>query len=122
MASPQVPTLNLPSEVYAIFCSGIDQTSIQKIFLAVATASQNNVKHVHLLFQSMGGNVPDGIALYNFFKTAPVDITLYNVGSVQSVAAIAYLGAKHRKSRARASFVRISSRYGKRAGGKGWTA
>lgn len=103
MATSQ--TLNLPSEVYAVFCAGIDQASVQRIFNAVATASQNNVQHIHLLFQSTGGNVPDGIALYSFFKTAPVDITLYNVGSVQSVAAIAYLAAKKRKTSARATFL-----------------
>lgn len=105
MATPQVPGLDLPPEVYAIFCSNIDQGSIQRIFSAAATASQKKVKHIHLLFQSLGGSVSDGIALYNFFKTAPMDITLYNVGSVQSVGAIAYLGAKKRKTSARATFV-----------------
>jgi len=105
MATPQVPNLNLPSEIHAIFCAGIDQGSIGRIFAAVATASQNDVKHIHLLFQSLGGSVSDGIALYNFFKTASLDITLYNVGSVQSAAAIAYLGARKRKTSARATFV-----------------
>jgi|SRR5271163_4171815 len=103
MATP--PQSKFPQEVYAIFCAPINQDTVQKIFAAVATASQNNVKHVHLLFQSTGGMVPDGVALYNFLKTAPIDITLYNVGSVQSVAAIAYLGAKKRKASARATFV-----------------
>jgi ATP-dependent Clp protease protease subunit len=105
MATPPAPKLKLPPEVYGTFCSGIDQSSVQKILNAVGTASQNNVQHIHLLFQSTGGSVADGIALYNFLKTAPIDITLYNVGSVQSVAAIAYLGAKKRKTSARATFV-----------------
>jgi ATP-dependent Clp protease protease subunit len=105
MATPQVPAINLPEEVYAVFCGGIDQASIQKIFLAVATASQNNVRHIHLMFRSTGGTVGDGIALYNYLRAAPVDMTLYNVGSVQSIAAVAYLGAKKRKTSARASFV-----------------
>jgi ATP-dependent protease ClpP protease subunit len=72
MAASQTP--KLPEEVYGIFCWPISQDSVQKIFAAIATASQNNVKHIHLLFQSIGGSVSDGIALYNFFKTAPVDL------------------------------------------------
>jgi ATP-dependent Clp protease protease subunit len=94
----------LPADVYAVFCSSIDQAAVQRLFAAVALASQKSVQRVHLLFQSTGGNVADGVCLYNFFKTAPVDITLYNVGSVQSVAAVAYLGARNRKTSARATF------------------
>jgi ATP-dependent Clp protease, protease subunit len=100
MATPE-----LPEEVYGVFCDAINQASVQRIFGNVATATQKGVKHIHLLFQSTGGLVSDGVALYNFFKTAPIDITLYNVGSVQSIAAIAYLGAKKRKTSACATFV-----------------
>lgn len=105
MASPLVPTVGLPEDVYAIFCSGIDQASVQRLFNAVAIATQKSVKHIHLLFQSIGGTVSDGVCLYNFLKAAPIDITLYNAGSVQSIAAVAYLGAKHRKTSARATFA-----------------
>ena len=50
------------------------------------------VAHVHLLFQSNGGTVGDGLCLYNFFRSLPISLTFYNTGSVASVAAIAYLG------------------------------
>lgn len=53
----------------------------------------------------MGGNVNDGVALYNFFRALPVDLTLYNVGSVASAAVIAYLGAKERKVSTYATFM-----------------
>jgi ATP-dependent Clp protease protease subunit len=99
------PPANLPSDVYAVFCSNIDQASVQRLFGAVATASQNRIQRIHLLFQSLGGSVGDGVCLYNFLKTAPVEIALYNVGSVQSIAAVAYLGAKKRKASSRATFA-----------------
>jgi ATP-dependent Clp protease protease subunit len=99
------PITPLPPEVYGTFSSPINQDSVRNIFAAAAHASQNNVKHLHILFQSTGGSVPDGIALYNFLKTAPIEITLYNCGAVQSIAAIAYLAAKHRKTSARATFM-----------------
>src|ERR1035438_7167886 len=93
-----------PSELYAVFCGQIDQLSVQHIFAAVEEASRNSVKSIHILFQSSGGCVGDGVCLYNFFRVLPFDLTLYNVGSVQSIAAIAYLGAKHRKTSAHALF------------------
>src|SRR5260370_14594295 len=60
---------------------------------------------MHLLLQSNGGTVGDGICLYNFFKTFPVDLIVYKVRAVKSIAVIAYLGAKTRKTSARALFM-----------------
>ncbi len=95
----------IPEEVYCVFCSTIDQNSVQRIFNAVAIATQKQVKHAHILFQSIGGSVGDGICLYNFLRKAPIDITLYNMGSVQSIATVAYLGAKHRKVHSSGTFM-----------------
>jgi ATP-dependent Clp protease protease subunit len=95
----------LPPEVYAVFCGPIDQASTQKIFNGLTLATTQNVKAVHVLFQSLGGSVGDGIALYNFFAAITIDLTLYNVGQVASAALIAYLGAKKRKTSSHASFM-----------------
>jgi ATP-dependent Clp protease protease subunit len=57
------------------------------------------------MFQSTGGYVGDGICLYNFFKSLTIDLTIYNAGFVQSIAAVAFLGAKKRKTSARATFM-----------------
>lgn len=100
-----LPTTPTVAEVYAVFAGAIDQPTVQRIFAGVAGVTAGKIGHVHLLWQSMGGNVADGICLYNFFRTLPVDLTLYNVGSVASAACIAYLGAKHRKTSAHATFM-----------------
>lgn len=93
-------------EVYGVFCGSIDADAVRRIFenLVVATNPTANIRKVHLLFQSNGGLVGDGVALYNFFKRFPLDLTLYNAGSIFSIAVIAYLGANNRKTSARASF------------------
>lgn len=87
----------VPPIVYATFSLGINQDSTQKLFQSLAVAMANNVQHVHLVFHTSGGNVGDGIAIYNYFKTLPIDLTLYNTGIVASVGVVAYLGAKFRK-------------------------
>jgi ATP-dependent Clp protease, protease subunit len=96
-----VPAPNL----YAVFSGEINQDSTKRFFKAISAATAKNVRHIHVLMESYGGFVGDGICLYNFFKSLPVDLTLYNAGAVQSIATIAYLGAKYRKASARAAFM-----------------
>lgn len=104
--SPTPPQPVPPQEAYGVFCSPIDQASAQRILQSMATATNPalNVTHVHLMFQTIGGGVGDGIALYNFFKTYPLPLTIYNVGSVMSIGTVAYLGARVRKTSAHAMF------------------
>lgn len=94
----------MPEDIYGTFADTISQASVQRIFQAVASASEAGVERAHILFQSPGGFISDGICLYNFFKVMPMELTLYNGGSVQSIAALAFLGAKHRKVSASATF------------------
>ncbi len=105
-----IPTA--PSEAYAVFSDFVNQASVQRIFNAFAQGTANKIAHVHLLFQSVGGIVGDGICLYNFFKTVPIDLTIYNAGGVQSMALIAYLGAKRRITSPRALFMMHSTSSG----------
>jgi len=93
------------ANLYAVFSGEINQDSTKRIFKTISAATAKKVRHVHILVESYGGFVGDGICLYNFFKSLPVDLTLYNAGAVQSIATIAYLGAKWRKASARAAFM-----------------
>jgi ATP-dependent Clp protease protease subunit len=95
----------LPEEVYTIFCGPIEQATAQKIVGGLTTASVNKVKHVHVLFQSAGGYIGDGVFLYNLFHTMPIELTFYNVGQISSAGVIAYLGAKRRKTTRNATFM-----------------
>jgi ATP-dependent Clp protease protease subunit len=106
-SSVQPPPTPELEDVYAAFTGSIDQAAVQRIVqnMASATVPENKIGHVHLLWQSTGGFVGDGVFLYNFFRSFTVDLTIYNAGSVSSIATIAYLGAKKRKTSARASFM-----------------
>lgn len=95
----------LPEEVYGIFCDQVSQDSVKRISASCSFASQNNIKTIHLIFQSTGGFVGDGICLYNIFRALPIDLVLYNCGTVSSIAALAFLGASKRKASAGAAFM-----------------
>jgi ATP-dependent Clp protease, protease subunit len=98
-------TAKLPEQVHAIFAGFIDQNVVNRMFQNFALANNGGAKDVHILFQSTGGTVSDGICLYNFFKSLPIGLTLYNVGCVSSAALIAYLGAPKRQASANATFM-----------------
>lgn len=82
--------------VYGTFCSQIDQESARQLSLQLAKCQQGGATEIHILFQTVGGYVGDGLYLYSLFKTFPVPIYLYNSGSVQSIGAVAFLAAHHK--------------------------
>jgi ATP-dependent Clp protease protease subunit len=95
----------IPEIVYAAFCGDIAQVTAAKVVAGLTNAMGAKSKHVHLLFQTAGGYVGDGVFLYNFFRTIPIELTLYNVGQISSAGVIAYLGAKRRKTARNATFM-----------------
>jgi ATP-dependent Clp protease, protease subunit len=103
--APADPGSNIPKVVYAVFCGDISQITAQKAVNGLTIAMGAKVEHVHLLFQTAGGYIGDGVFLYNFFRTIPVELTLYNCGQVSSAGVIAYLGAKNRRTSRFATFM-----------------
>lgn len=111
MATQAPPFAQVPPIVYASFSGTINQDSLNRFFFNLGGASQKGVTEIHLLFQSTGGIVGDGIALYNYFRTMPIDLHIYNAGSVGSIAVLSYLGAAHRYTSTHANFVIHKTRY-----------
>jgi ATP-dependent Clp protease, protease subunit len=76
-------------DLYAVLSGTLDSSAVPRILTSFGNASQNNVQYMHVLFQSTGGGIREGIRLYNFFKNFSLDLTFYNMGVVSSVAVIA---------------------------------
>jgi ATP-dependent Clp protease protease subunit len=94
-------------ELYLNFCGEINSYSANRLvnWLALATTETSPVSKVHLILQSYGGTVGDGIYLHNFLKAFPIDIYAYNIGHIASAATIAFLGAKFRLTARNATFM-----------------
>lgn len=88
-----------------MFVGGIDQASVGRILNFLTTTTRTGSPPVHLAIQSIGGSVSDGIALYEAFRSLPIDLTVYNLGGVSSIATIAFLGARKRKATPQAAFM-----------------
>lgn len=84
------------TEAWVAF-AGILDLPISRGFVNIFTkAIHDNIKTLHLLIQSQGGDVNEGIFLYNLIQGLPMDVIAYNCGFVGSAATTAYLGAKKR--------------------------
>jgi ATP-dependent Clp protease, protease subunit len=97
--------MELPEIVYAVFCGLVNELTAQKLTFALGKTMESKVKHVHLMFQSSGGLVGDGVFLYNYLRAIPIEITLYNCGQISSAGITVFLGAKHRVTNKTASFM-----------------
>lgn len=93
------------NEAWVTFSGPIDNVSVQKFFVNFASATANKIDTVHLLLHSLGGYVSDGVCLYNYLKSLPINIVAYNVGNVSSIAVIIYLAANKRVCASNATFM-----------------
>jgi hypothetical protein len=64
---------------------------VRRVFDAVADMTEDRITTAHILIQSNGGYVSDGICLYNYLSKLPIKIVTYNAGAVASIAVILYL-------------------------------
>lgn len=95
----------LSNHAFMAFCGSIEHTAVGQILRTLTKAINEGSEHIHLLFQSNGGSVADGILLYNFFRSLPVPLTIYNSGTVRSAGVMSFLGAKYRKTSQYSTFV-----------------
>jgi ATP-dependent Clp protease, protease subunit len=51
---------------------------------------------INLFINSLGGQVDDGVALFGFIRSLPIEVVTVNVGMVASAAIITFLAGKQR--------------------------
>jgi ATP-dependent protease ClpP protease subunit len=89
-----------------VTCVGVLDVAIARSFSQLlVNAASDNVTKIHALIQSPGGTINEGIFLYEFFKSFPVEVVAYNGGHVGSASLLAYLGAKKRHVCATGTFL-----------------
>ncbi|MES2264906.1 MAG: ATP-dependent Clp protease proteolytic subunit [Pseudomonadota bacterium] len=83
----------------------VNSDMVHRVFDAVADMTEDMVTDAHILIQSNGGYVSDGICLYNYLSKLPVRIHTYNAGAVASIAVILYLAGENRYASHTARFM-----------------
>jgi len=92
-------------EGYFTLSGDVNSDMVHRVFEAVAGMNDDGVETAHILLQSNGGYVSDGLCLYNFLANAPVNCVMYNGGAVASIAVILFLSGKQRFASETARFM-----------------
>ncbi|MEP7239409.1 MAG: ATP-dependent Clp protease proteolytic subunit [Devosia sp.] len=91
-----LPTTAQASPAYFGYTGLIEPGGVGRIAGALNAAVNSGIAEVHLTFSSNGGYVADGIYLHNHIRALPLKLTIYNTGSVGSIAVAVFLAAAER--------------------------
>lgn len=89
--------INFVADIYLSQVNVLIDTFIQLI-------TQGNTEFI-LLLSSDGGSVTNGITLYNFLKSLPINLTIFNIGAINSIANVIFLASDKRYAVKNSSFM-----------------
>jgi ATP-dependent protease ClpP protease subunit len=90
---------------YINFRADVYERQSNELMHLVSALHNNGFTEAHLRISSPGGGVICGLELHNFLRSLPLEITTYNVGSVDSIANIVYLAGDKRNVSPNANFL-----------------
>jgi ATP-dependent Clp protease protease subunit len=94
-----------PKEAWYTLSGDVNSDMVHRVFEAVSHMTEDGIETAHVLLQSNGGYVSDGLCLYNFLANSPVNFVMYNGGAVASIAVILFLAGSKRYASETARFM-----------------
>lgn len=90
---------------YYTLSGDVNNDMVHRVFEATAAMTADGIATAHVLLQSHGGYISDGICLYNYLYNAPVRFIMYNAGVVASIAVTVFLAGEERHASETARFM-----------------
>jgi ATP-dependent protease ClpP protease subunit len=84
------------SRVYISFSAEIDIKTTETLIAVTFAQIAQGASELYYLFSTPGGQVAQGIALYNTLKALPVPTIMHSVGNVDSIGNAIFLAGKTR--------------------------
>lgn len=94
-----------PPVVYVNFSAEITPQPTETLLATVANLVNQHVPHIYLLLSTPGGSVMHGMTIYNVLRALPCDLTIHNVGNVDSIGNAIFLAGKHRYACQHSTFM-----------------
>lgn len=96
---------NTEQHGYFTLSGDVNSDMVRRVFNAVADITEDKLTTAHILIQSNGGYVSDGICLYNYLSKLPFKLVTYNAGAVASIAVTLFLSGAKRYASETARFM-----------------
>jgi Clp protease len=97
----------VPKIVYILFTALIDPKTSQGLLAVMANCATQGVKSVYLALSTPGGDVVQGMTLYNTLCGMPFELTTHNVGNVDSIGNAVFLAGRKRYACKHSTFNRL---------------
>jgi ATP-dependent protease ClpP protease subunit len=91
--------------VYISFSAEINANTTESLISVMANLVNLKAKAVHLLISTPGGNVMNGLNLYNVLLGLPFELITHNVGNVDSIGNAIFLAGSKRYATAHSTFM-----------------
>lgn len=91
--------------VYVSFSAEINPTTAESLIATMARLANGGAKTVHLLLNTPGGGVMNGINIYNVLRAMPFKLVTHNVGNVDSIGNAIFLAGEERYAVPQARFM-----------------
>ena len=81
------------------------RSSANSLICLLSTLATQGVSRVYLGMNCSGGHIPSGIAVHNYMRAMPFEIVTHNIGNVDSIANIVFLGGSERYACGASTFM-----------------
>ena len=91
--------------IFISFNAPIAPVPVQISMGTLAKSIQDGYSEINVLLSTLGGEVNQGITLYNFIKALPVPVNMFNLGNVNSISIVIYQAGSKRTACEFSSFM-----------------
>lgn len=91
--------------IFVSFTAEINQHTAEALMGVLAEKINNGCKDFYILFSTPGGNVANGVTLYNYLRSIPAKVTMHNIGIVDSIGNLVFLAGELRYAVPNSSFL-----------------
>lgn len=91
--------------IYVSFSAEINPSTAESLISIMANCANSNTQTVYLLISTPGGQVMNGINLYNTLKGMPFEFITHNLGNVDSIGNAVFLAGSKRYATTNSTFM-----------------
>jgi ATP-dependent Clp protease protease subunit len=99
------PNAQPPETVYVVFSAEVIPNTTEALLSVMAQQANNRVKQVYLLLSTPGGQVMNGLNIYNVLRGMPFELITHNVGNVDSIGNAIFLAGSKRYACPHSTFM-----------------
>ena len=90
---------------YINFHAQINAQTTQNLIAAISQKLIAGTDHFYIMLSTPGGEVASGLTLYNFLRALPAQVTMHNIGNVNSIGNAIFLAADDRHACPHSTFM-----------------